>query len=50
MIIDNFDEMLEQSRSQPLVMGIALKTLTNYCNHLVSAEPNEEFLAMAAAS
>ena len=33
-----------------LVMGIALKTLTNYCNHLVSAEPNEEFLAMAAAS
>lgn len=24
MIIDNFDEMLEQSRDQPLVMGIAL--------------------------
>ncbi|WP_299869967.1 polysaccharide deacetylase family protein [uncultured Roseobacter sp.] len=24
MIIDNFDEMLEQSRGQPLVMGIAL--------------------------
>ena len=24
MIIDNFDEMLEQSRAQPLVMGIAL--------------------------
>lgn len=24
MIVDNFDEMLEQSRSQPLVMGIAL--------------------------
>ncbi|MDP5348308.1 MAG: polysaccharide deacetylase, partial [Paracoccaceae bacterium] len=24
MIIDNFDEMLEQSRSKPLVMGIAL--------------------------
>lgn len=24
MIIDNFDEMLDQSRSQPLVMGIAL--------------------------
>jgi len=23
-IIDNFDEMLEQSRTQPLVMGIAL--------------------------
>jgi hypothetical protein len=24
LIIDNFDEMLEQARSQPLVMGIAL--------------------------
>lgn len=24
MIIDNFDEMLEQSRQQPLLMGIAL--------------------------
>lgn len=24
LIIDNFDEMLEQSRRQPLVMGIAL--------------------------
>jgi allantoinase len=24
MIIENFDEMLEQSRAQPLVMGIAL--------------------------
>jgi hypothetical protein len=24
MIIDNFDEMLEQSKKQPLVMGIAL--------------------------
>jgi len=24
MIIDNFDEMLEQSRAQPLVMGVAL--------------------------
>jgi allantoinase len=24
LIVDQFDEMLEQSRSQPLVMGIAL--------------------------
>jgi hypothetical protein len=24
MIVDNFDEMLEQSKAQPLVMGIAL--------------------------
>jgi len=24
MVIDNFDEMLQQSRQQPLVMGLAL--------------------------
>jgi hypothetical protein len=24
MIVDNFDEMLEQSAAQPLVMGVAL--------------------------
>lgn len=24
MIVDNFDEMLQQSKAQPLVMGIAL--------------------------
>lgn len=30
-----------------VVMGVALKTFTNYCNHLVGAEPNEEFIAMA---
>jgi hypothetical protein len=24
LVVDNFDEMLEQSRTQPLVMGIAL--------------------------
>jgi hypothetical protein len=28
-------------------MGIAIKTLTNYCNHLAGAEPNPEFVAMA---
>jgi hypothetical protein len=27
MIIDQFDEMLEQSRTQPLVMGIALHAM-----------------------
>ncbi len=27
MIIDQFDEMLEQSREQPLVMGIALHAM-----------------------
>ncbi|MBI5971444.1 MAG: carboxymuconolactone decarboxylase family protein [Deltaproteobacteria bacterium] len=30
-----------------LVMGIALKTLSNYCNHLAKAKPNPEFVAMA---
>lgn len=32
-----------------VVMGIALKTFTNYCNHLAGAEPNGEFVAMAHA-
>lgn len=27
MVIDQFDEMLEQSRTQPLVMGIALHAM-----------------------
>ena len=31
-----------------VVMGVSLKTLTNYCNHLAGAEPNAEFIAMAA--
>lgn len=30
-----------------VVMGIGLKTMTNYCNHLASAEPNAEFTRMA---
>ena len=30
-----------------VVMGVALKILTNYCNHLVGAQPNAEFVAMA---
>lgn len=29
------------------VLGVALKTLTNFCNHLAGAEPNPEFVAMA---
>lgn len=29
------------------VLGISLKTLTNYCNHIAGAEPNPEFVAMA---
>lgn len=31
-----------------VIMGVALKTMTNYSNHLAGAEPNEEFLSMAA--
>jgi uncharacterized peroxidase-related enzyme len=31
-----------------VVMGVALKTFTNYCNHLAGAEPNAEFVAMAS--
>lgn len=32
-----------------VVMGVALKTFTNYCNHLAGAEPNPEFITMAAS-
>jgi uncharacterized peroxidase-related enzyme len=31
-----------------VVLGVALKTVTNYSNHLAGAEPNEEFIAMAS--
>lgn len=30
-----------------VVMGVALKTLTNYSNHLAGAVPNPEFITMA---
>lgn len=30
-----------------VIMGVALKTLTNYSNHLTGARPNPEFVAMA---
>ncbi len=30
-----------------VVMGVAMKTLTNYSNHLAGAVPNPEFVAMA---
>lgn len=29
-----------------VIMGVALKTMTNFSNHLAGAEPNAEFLAM----
>jgi len=31
-----------------VIMGVALKTITNFSNHLAGAEPNAEFLAMAS--
>lgn len=31
-----------------VILGVALKSLTNYCNHVAGAEPNDEFIAMAA--
>jgi uncharacterized peroxidase-related enzyme len=36
------------SKAQVLevVMGVALKTFTNYCNHLAGVVPNPEFVAM----
>ncbi len=30
-----------------VVMGVPIKTLTNYSNHLAGAVPNPEFVAMA---
>ena len=30
-----------------VVLGIAMKTITNYSNHLAGAEPNQEFVALA---
>lgn len=37
------------SRAQvfAVIMGVALKTMTNYSNHLAGADPNAEFVAMA---
>lgn len=33
-----------------VVMGVAMKTLTNYSNHLAGAVPNPEFVAMAESN
>lgn len=30
-----------------VVLGVGMKTITNYCNHLAGAKPNPEFVAMA---
>lgn len=39
------------SRAQvfEVVLGIAMKTMTNYSNHLAGAEPNPEFVNMAGS-
>jgi uncharacterized peroxidase-related enzyme len=42
------DAGFTQAQVFEVVLGTALKTLTNYSNHLAGAEPNQEFLAMAA--
>jgi len=42
------DAGFTQAQVFEVVLGIALKTITNYSNHLAGAEPNEEFLALAA--
>lgn len=30
-----------------VIMGVALKTFTNYCNHVAKSAPNEEIVGMA---
>lgn len=30
-----------------VIMGVSLKVLTNYCNHVTGAEPNDEIIEMA---
>ena len=30
-----------------VIMGVALKTMTNCCNHLAGAEPDAEFVRIA---
>ena len=47
-IQDFLDAGYTRAQVFEVVMGVALKTLTNYSNHLVGAEPNKEFVDMAA--
>lgn len=42
-----FDAGFSKAQVFEVVLGVALKTITNYSNHLAGAEPNEEFIAMA---
>lgn len=41
------DAGYNKAQAFEVVMGVAMKTLTNYSNHLAGAEPNAEFVAMA---
>ena len=43
-----FDAGFTRAQVFEVLLGVALKTLTNYSNGIVGAEPNEEFVAMAA--
>ncbi len=36
-----------QAQVFEVIMGVALKTMTNYSNHLAGADPNAEFISMA---
>jgi uncharacterized peroxidase-related enzyme len=46
--VQNFlDAGFTKAQVFEVVLGVALKTITNYSNHIVGAKPNEEFLAMA---
>jgi len=42
-----FDAGFNRAQVFEVVLGVAMKTFTNYCNHLAGAEPNAEFIAMA---
>lgn len=44
---DAAGQVLARAQVFECVLGVALKTLTNFCNHLAHAEPNPEFVAMA---
>lgn len=41
------DEGYNRAQVFEVIMGVALKTMTNYSNHLAGAEPNAEFITMA---
>lgn len=45
--VQNFlDAGFTKAQVFEVVLGVTLKTITNYSNHLAGAQPNEEFIAM----